>query len=113
MSLLDDLKKLEADATVFEREFVWIADGLRWDRMRAIIEALEGAERLREALIEMVLQHAYGGVKDNEEILWTGGLSANERAFHALGWPDPTLASDPGAVPPLIRAALSTTGEEK
>jgi hypothetical protein len=52
------------------------------DRERARCKALE------DALADMVLQFAY----DNDgtpPTIHTGGLSALEGAFAALGWPDP------------------------
>lgn len=56
----------------------------------ATCTALE-AERdvLREALVGMVLQFAHRGQCDGYTVLGTGGLSALERAFAALGWDDP------------------------
>ncbi len=45
--------------------------------------------RQREALENMVWQFAYCGSCDNRLVLHTGGLSALEEAFDALGWPDP------------------------
>ena len=49
---------------------------------------------IKEALEEMVWQFAFRGVKDNTSILWTGGLSALETAFEALGWDDPKFFED-------------------
>ena len=49
---------------------------------------------LKEALEEMVWQFAYRGVKGKKSILHTGGLSALESAFEALGWPDPKPIDD-------------------
>lgn len=45
--------------------------------------------RLRNALEDMAWQFAYPGSKDGRLILSSGGLSALEGAFEALGWPDP------------------------
>jgi len=45
--------------------------------------------KYREALEEMVWQFAYRDVKDGISVLRTGGLSALEFGFAALGWPDP------------------------
>jgi len=42
-----------------------------------------------DALEEMVWQFAERGTKKKKPILWTGGLSALETAFAALGWDDP------------------------
>lgn len=50
-------------------------------------------DTIREALESMVWQHAHRGVKDGKPSLYTGGLSANEEAFEALGWDDPHFIS--------------------
>ena len=47
------------------------------------------AMRLRETLEDMAWQFAYPGSKDGRLVLSSGGLSALEGAFEALGWPDP------------------------
>ena len=44
---------------------------------------------IREALEDMVWQFAHNGVKDGRPMLYTGGLSALEGAFAALGWENP------------------------
>ena len=49
---------------------------------------------LREALEDMVYQHVYWADSKKGSGLWTGGLSANEAAFEALGWGDPHPAPD-------------------
>lgn len=45
--------------------------------------------RIKEALEDMVYQFAYDSVKDGVPVLHSGGLSALEYAFEALGWSDP------------------------
>ena len=45
--------------------------------------------KYKDALEEMVWQFGHRGVKNNQPIIWTGGLSALESAFEALGWEDP------------------------
>ena len=45
--------------------------------------------KYKEALEEMVWQFGYRGTKKGQPIIWTGGLSALEGAFEALGWDDP------------------------
>ena len=45
---------------------------------------------VREALVGMVKQFGYWTEADGGGI-WTGGLSALEDAFDALGWDDPHL----------------------
>ena len=50
--------------------------------------------RYKEALEDMVWQFGYRGVKNNKPIIWTGGLSALEGAFEALGWEDPHYLPD-------------------
>jgi hypothetical protein len=53
----------------------------------------------KEALEGMVWQFAYRSVgKDNKSILWTGGLSALEGAFEALGWDNPKIIPDTDGV---------------
>lgn len=52
-------------------------------------------EVLRAALEEMCYQFAYDGAKNGWPILHTGGLSALEEAFEALGWDDPYKIPDP------------------
>ena len=64
---------------------------------RSVKEALYGAERMfREALEGMVYQFGYRGVKGGEPIISTGGNSALEQAFEALGWEDPLLLPEEG-----------------
>ena len=50
--------------------------------------------RYKEALESMVWQFAHRDTKDNKSIMWTGGLSALEEAFEALGWDDPKYFED-------------------
>ena len=52
-------------------------------------------DNYKEALEEMVWQFAHRSVgKGNKSILWSGGLSALERAFKALGWDNPKVIPD-------------------
>jgi hypothetical protein len=45
--------------------------------------------KYKDALEDMVQQFAYRGVsKNNKPMLYTGGMSALEGAFEALGWDD-------------------------
>ena len=44
---------------------------------------------IQEALEDMVWQFAYRGTRGRSVYLGTGGLSAFEGAFMALGWEDP------------------------
>lgn len=48
----------------------------------------------KEALEEMVWQFAHRGVKGRKSVMHTGGLSALESAFEALGWSDPKFFDD-------------------
>ena len=50
--------------------------------------------RIKDALEDMVWQFAYRGVRDGKPIMHTGGLSALESAFEALGWSDPKYFED-------------------
>lgn len=56
-------------------------------------------EEIEQALESMVWQFAYRGVKDSKLALFTGGLSALEEAFSALGWDNPHVVEDTDSVP--------------
>lgn len=64
--------------------------------------AADDLERLEEALDSMVRQFGYSG----NGIRTTGGLSALEEAFDALGWDDPSpldkeeMCDEPGCTEP-------------
>ena len=51
-------------------------------------------KELELALQAMVWQFAYRGHKGKSRMLHTGGLSALEEAFDALGWADPHNATE-------------------
>jgi hypothetical protein len=55
---------------------------------------LRQRDELREALIDMVWQFAYEGTKNGKGVMYTGGLSALEGAFSALGLSDPITVED-------------------
>ena len=55
---------------------------------------LRQRDELREALIDMVWQFAYEDTKNGEGVMHTGGLSALESAFDALGLSDPITVLD-------------------
>ena len=57
-------------------------------------ELLRQRDELREALADMVNQFAYEGTKNGEGVMRTGGLSALEDAFVALGLSDPITVLD-------------------
>ena len=57
-------------------------------------EAVRQRDELREALIDMVWQFAYEGTKNGKGVMYTGGLSALEGAFSALGLSDPITVED-------------------
>ena len=57
-------------------------------------ELLRQRDELREALADMVSQFAYRGTYEGRENLHTGGLSALESAFDALGLSDPITLVD-------------------
>ncbi len=44
----------------------------------------------------MVFQFGYRGVKNNKPVIHTGGLSALEETFEALGWDDPHYLPEQG-----------------
>ena len=51
---------------------------------------------MKEALEDMVLQYGYRTIKDGQPAIWTGGMSALESAFRALGWDDPHILPEDG-----------------
>lgn len=53
------------------------------------LELLQQRDELKEALISLMWQFAYYGTKNNVAVMHTGGLSALEDAFSALGLSDP------------------------
>ena len=57
-------------------------------------ELLRQRDELKEALIDMMWQFAYRGTYEGRENLHTGGLSALEDAFSALGISDPITVID-------------------
>ena len=57
-------------------------------------ELLQQRDELREALIDMVNQFAYRPTFEGRENLHTGGMSALESAFDALGLSDPITVLD-------------------
>ena len=79
-------------------------------------EAVRQRDELREALIDMVWQFAYEGTKNGKGVMYTGGLSALEGAFSALGLSDDKskeLLSDLTALIPItvedFEAAIKNT----
>lgn len=50
--------------------------------------------KYKEALEDMVWQFRHRGTKNNQPVIYTGGLSALEGAFEALGWDDPHYLPD-------------------
>ena len=79
-----------------------------WNNLRLVLDAgntaqkcgllpselLRQRDELREALADMVSQFAYRGTYEGRENLHTGGLSALESAFDALGISDPITVLD-------------------
>jgi hypothetical protein len=53
-------------------------------------------KELKEALEDMVFQFGYRGVHNNQPCIITGGLSALESAFSAIGWDDPHILPEEG-----------------
>ena len=53
-------------------------------------------ENWREVVEDLVCQFAYHGNDDTRHWLHTGGLSALESAFDALGWDDPHYMAEGG-----------------
>lgn len=50
----------------------------------------------KEALLDMVFQFGYRGVRGGKPMIWTAGLSALEGAFEALEWDDPHYLPEQG-----------------
>ena len=57
-------------------------------------ELLQQRDELKDSLVDMVNQFAYRGTYEGRESLHTGGLSALESAFGALGLSDPIALLD-------------------
>ena len=57
-------------------------------------EAVQQRDELKEALVDMVNQFAYRSTYEGRENMHTGGLSALEDAFAALGLSDPITLID-------------------
>jgi hypothetical protein len=57
-------------------------------QQRAILDAVAAGaeERYKEPLVNLVRQYA---LRNRHGHLWTGGMSALEYAYEALGWDDP------------------------
>ena len=51
---------------------------------------------MKEALEDMVYQFGYRTIHNNKPCISTGGLSALEEAFSALGWSDPYILPEEG-----------------
>ena len=66
-----------------------VTDEIVAECQRNYSELLQQRAGLREALEDMVWQFAYRGTYEGRENLHTGGLSALESAFDALGISDP------------------------
>lgn len=62
----------------------------------ARVAELEGQiKELRDVIEDMVYQFGYSGVKDGQPTLGSGGLSALDGAFDALGWSNPYIIPNP------------------
>lgn len=57
--------------------------------------AADRIEALAAALADVVHQFGYEAVQDGQPAITTGGLSALEGAFEALGWADPYVIPNP------------------
>lgn len=101
--LLDALDAAEERAVMNIRQHVpVIVQRDEAERKLALVEGELGeAREAREALEDMCHQFAYDGKNADGPTLYTGGLSALEGAFDALGWDDPypipdSKCDDPG-----------------
>lgn len=57
--------------------------------LKALPACLEEIERLKESVLDMVIQFGYYSKVHGRLHITTGGLSALENAFSGLGWEDP------------------------
>ena len=57
---------------------------------------MDETTKYKEALEDMVFQFGYRGVRNGKPMIWTGGLSALESAFEALGWDEPHYLPEEG-----------------
>lgn len=78
---------------------------------REIVEANE--EETKEALgaIEaLIWQFGVRGVVDNQPVIHTGGYSALEQAFEALGWDDPRVIEEANGVTCDVEGCFEAIG---
>lgn len=68
-------------------------------------DLLQQRDELKKALISLMWQFAYYGTKNNVAVMHTGGLSALEDAFSALGLSDPITVEN-------FEAAIKNTKDE-
>jgi hypothetical protein len=67
---------------------------------------------MKEALEDMIYQFGYRSVIDKKPCLITGGLSALESAFEALGWDDPHFIQEEGNTCDIDRCMeVSSSGQ--
>lgn len=86
---LTNFKRRDTDEV--ERNALLIADAGNTAQKCGLLpsELLQQRDELKEALISLMWQFAYYGTKNNVAVMHTGGLSALEDAFSALGLSDP------------------------
>ena len=91
---LTNFKRRDTDEV--ERNAMLIADAGNTAQKCGLLpsELLQQRDELKEALAEMIWQFGYRSTYEGRESLHTGGLSALESAFGALGLSDPIALLD-------------------
>ena len=87
---------MRRDTNEVERNALLIADAGNTAQKCGLLpsELLQQRDELKEALAEMIWQFGYRSTYEGRESLHTGGLSALESAFGALGLSDPIALLD-------------------
>jgi hypothetical protein len=87
-SYVSDLTALIGEHYVAKAAYIALENTLAKAEAKNL-ELLQQRDELKEALISLMWQFAYYGTKNNVAVMHTGGLSALEDAFSALGLSDP------------------------
>ena len=87
-TFLSDLTALISEHYVAKAAYIALENTLAKAEAKNL-ELLQQRDELKEALISLMWQFAYYGTKNNVAVMHTGGLSALEDAFSALGLSDP------------------------
>ena len=92
-NFLSDLTALISNGYVSKDAYVALENTLAKAEAKNL-ELLRHRDELKEALAEMIWQFGYRSTYEGRESLHTGGLSALESAFGALGLSDPIALLD-------------------